>query len=761
MKKILFLLALAPFALQAQESSIAGADITGCGGFLVDSGLSAADYGANENHTITICAEDPEEVINLYFNLFALGAGDELSIYDGVDTDAPLIGTYVDFELQGQDIFNSVGNTTGCLTVVFTSDAEGMGNFVAEMSCGYPCERPFAIVETSEEDPIRVCPGEEISFDSAPSTVADGFELTSWEWDYGDGNTNDTDGPQTTHSYEFPGAYKVQLFLEDNNECENNNLTDVLILVSTEPDFTGTSTDVEICVGQEVPLTGVVEGVIWDGTPNVDLGGELFIPDDQEQCFESFITFTQFLPNAVVESPDDIENFFINFEHSFMGDLTISFICPNGQSLAVHQQGGGGTWLGEPVDIDAQPLDQGVGYDYFWSPDATNGTWADEGGGFATLPSGTYDSAQPWTLLEGCPLNGSWTIEICDSWGSDNGFIFDWTINFDPSLFPDPIVFTPLFGEECDSTFWSGPSITETSGNCNDIVVVPTETGTETYVFSATNNHGCTYEQIVNVNVVQGPIAATTEIEYWCGEPISLTGNIENPEAGTDYSFVWSPSESFVDPTAQNPLLQNLDEGIEYTVTVFPTDAPECASSSTVGIVSPPPPNIFNPDDAIACLGQVVNMYNETQPDGWNYEYFWTETSNPGEVLSNEPIFGVTESGTYQLQVVMNEPCFYSVQEEVEIIFESCEIGFVPNVISPNEDGKNDRFYVEGLDFFDGSTLQVYNRWGGLVYESENYNNNWSPTADDLADGTYYYILGVNFPTGMELFNGELTVLRK
>ena len=187
-----------------------------------------------------------------------------------------------------------------------------------------------------------------------------------------------------------------------------------------------------------------------------------------------------------------------------------------------------------------------------------------------------------------------------------------------------------MFGEECDSTFWSGPSITETSGNCNDIVVVPTETGTETYVFSATNNHGCTYEQIVNVNVVQGPIAATTEIEYWCGEPISLTGNIENPEAGTDYSFVWSPSESFVDPTAQNPLLQNLDEGIEYTVTVFPTDAPECASSSTVGIVSPPPPNIFNPDDAIACLGQVVNMYNETQPDGWNYEYFWTETSNPG-----------------------------------------------------------------------------------------------------------------------------------
>jgi len=118
MKKILFLLAFMPFAMQAQETSVAAGSFTGCGGFLVDSGLSAADYGANENHTITICAEAPEEVINLYFNLFSLGAGDELSIYDGPDTGSPLIGTYTGFELQAQDVYNSVDNTSGCLTVV-------------------------------------------------------------------------------------------------------------------------------------------------------------------------------------------------------------------------------------------------------------------------------------------------------------------------------------------------------------------------------------------------------------------------------------------------------------------------------------------------------------------------------------------------------------------------------------------------------------------------------------------------------------------
>ena len=759
MKKILFLLAFMPFAMQAQETSVAAGSFTGCGGFLVDSGLSAADYGANENHTITICAEAPEEVINLYFNLFSLGAGDELSIYDGPDTGSPLIGTYTGFELQAQDVYNSVDNTSGCLTVVFTSDATEMGNFVAEMSCGYPCERPYAVVETSEIEPIRICPGEEVTFDSSPSTVAEGFELISWDWDFGDGNINDTDGAETSHSYEFAGAYKVQLALTDNNECVNNNLTDVLILVSTDPDFSGTTEDIEICVGQELPLNGVVTGVTWDGTPDVDLGGELFIPDDQEQCFESGITFTQFLPNAVVESPDDIENFFINFEHSFMGDLTISFICPNGQSIAVHQQGGGGTFLGEPVDNDGTPLAQGLGYDYFWSPDATNGTWADESGG-GTLPSGTYDSAQPWTLLEGCPLNGTWTVEICDSWGSDNGFIFDWTINFDPDLFPDPIVFTPIFGQECDSTFWSGPSITETSANCNDVVVQPTEPGTEVYIFSATNNHGCTYEQIVNVIAVQGPIASTTSIEYWCGNPINLTGNIDNPEAGTNYTFEWSPADAFSNPNAENPLLQNMDEGTQYTLTVFPVGAPECASSSTVNVQIPEPPVVFDPDEVFSCLGQTVLLVAPNQPAGWDYNYAWTESENSTTVIGSNGGLEVTESGIYQLEVFMLAPCNYSVSEEIVVVFDSCDIGPIPNVISPNADGKNDFFRVEGLDFFDDSTLEVYNRWGGLVYESLDYNNNWSPNEDELSDGTYYFILGVNFPEGMEMFNGELTVLR-
>ena len=70
MNKYLSLLTvLLVFTIQvkAQEISIAGINnFTGCEGALVDSGLSAADYGANENETITWCPEAPETVLNLF-----------------------------------------------------------------------------------------------------------------------------------------------------------------------------------------------------------------------------------------------------------------------------------------------------------------------------------------------------------------------------------------------------------------------------------------------------------------------------------------------------------------------------------------------------------------------------------------------------------------------------------------------------------------------------------------------------------------------
>ena len=59
------------------------------------------------------------------------------------------------------------------------------------------------------------------------------------------------------------------------------------------------------------------------------------------------------------------------------------------------------------------------------------------------LPPGDYQAAQPWTNLVGTPLDGVWKIVVTDLWPYDNGFIFSWSISFDPNLVSDcsgPIV---------------------------------------------------------------------------------------------------------------------------------------------------------------------------------------------------------------------------------------------------------------------------------------------------------------------------------
>ena len=273
----------------------------------------------------------------------------------------------------------------------------------------------------------------------------------------------------------------------------------------------------------------------------VDFGDGLFIPDDQGQCFSSQLTFTSFNPGAVVNDANaDIMNIFMNFEHSYMGDITITFICPSGQTILVHQQGGGGTLLGVPVDIDTQPNDPGIGWDYWWEPGATNGTWADNGGG--TLPSGVYESVQPFTNFNGCPLNGTWEVEVCDLWASDNGFIFDWSIEFAPELYPEAVSFTPTFGPECDSTYWEGPSIIDDGGDCNIVTISPQSIGEESYTYRGQNDFGCYYERTIDVTVVGTIPTVTANQTQYCGSPVIMTANVGEVDPD-DCDFTWTPTD--------------------------------------------------------------------------------------------------------------------------------------------------------------------------------------------------------------------------
>ncbi len=71
---------------------------------------------------------------------------------------------------------------------------------------------------------------------------------------------------------------------------------------------------------------------------------------------------------------------------------------------------------------------------------------------------------------------------------------------------------------------------------------------------------------------------------------------------------------------------------------------------------------------------------------------------------------------------------------------------FVPNVFTPNDDGTNDTFAIEGLELFKSNKLIIFNRFGNEVFSAENYQNNWR--GDGLLEGTYFYYLEIEDSTG-------------
>lgn len=65
----------------------------------------------------------------------------------------------------------------------------------------------------------------------------------------------------------------------------------------------------------------------------------------------------------------------------------------------------------------------------------------------------------------------------------------------------------------------------------------------------------------------------------------------------------------------------------------------------------------------------------------------------------------------------------------------------IPNIFTPNGDGRNDTFFIPELRLYPDNSLLIFNRWGRQVYEQQGYRGDWS--ASTVAGGTYYYLLRV------------------
>jgi gliding motility-associated-like protein len=82
------------------------------------------------------------------------------------------------------------------------------------------------------------------------------------------------------------------------------------------------------------------------------------------------------------------------------------------------------------------------------------------------------------------------------------------------------------------------------------------------------------------------------------------------------------------------------------------------------------------------------------------------------------------------------------------------------NLLTPNGDGKNDKWVIRNLDAYPDNEVQIFDRTGRLVYNRRNYSNDWDGTMNGspLGEGTYYYVLKIQ--GGAKTAKGYITIIR-
>ena len=287
---------------------------------------------------------------------------------------------------------------------------------------------------------------------------------------------------------------------------------------------------------------------------------------------------------------------------------------------------------------------------------------------------------------------------------------------------------------------WSvsaGGTITAGGGTANNTVTVTwTTTGPKTVSVNYHNGNGCTATSptIYNVTINPLPVTMTSNNGPVCaGSPLSLTGG---PASMTTYS--WTGPNGFTS-SLQNPSVSDnatLPMSGVYTLTA--TNAGGCTSAATTSvIVNENPIAVAGPDQELTFVFETQMAAELFLPETGE----WSLISGSGHISDiHSPTSVVTELSNGEnifLWKVQNVSCQASA--EVKIMVYDL---FVPSVITPDGDGKNDYFKIS--ENIGKVYLIIFNRWGNVEYKNDDYRNEWDGRNNNGAElpfDTYFYIL--------------------
>ncbi|MDQ1087594.1 gliding motility-associated C-terminal domain-containing protein [Siphonobacter sp. SORGH_AS_1065] len=250
---------------------------------------------------------------------------------------------------------------------------------------------------------------------------------------------------------------------------------------------------------------------------------------------------------------------------------------------------------------------------------------------------------------------------------------------------------------------------------------------TTTYTVKATDAQGCRGEKSVTVTIQ--PLPVTVQVS----EPTICKGQTVQINASGGSSYQWS-GDGVTNVTQPNIKVTPTQTTV-YTVTVRDSKGCRGQATATVTIDESFRPD-FTVDRIFDCTRPTQVRINLANSGG--EQYSWNMGNGDSLSVQKPDPYTYLHPGTYQITgSAKRGSCTLSAATPVTI---DPPLD-VPNVITPNGDGKNDRFVI-GTN---GLKLDVYNRWGKAVFQQVSYQNDWSPS---LAAGTYYYL--ITFPDGKQ-----------
>lgn len=303
------------------------------------------------------------------------------------------------------------------------------------------------------------------------------------------------------------------------------------------------------------------------------------------------------------------------------------------------------------------------------------------------------------------------------------------------------------------------PKISIINPNSSSPTFVPVETTTYNVFFYT--NPECPNNDSLLVRVIRDLEAfAFPDAEICLGDSVQIFATVvfDTSSATIKPTYLWAPPIEISNPNSPSPIIKPTQDR-QYTVTISYGNCPD--DSYTINVdVGTPATVIADPDKTIikgesTILGATLS--NPGLPVSWR----------PTETLDNPNIIAplATPPVTTTYVVTIQDGACITEDSMTIFVLEGCDGSAVrvPNVFTPNGDGKNDILKAYGIGISDITYFRIYNRWGELVHESYDLNQGWDGSFNGKISnpGVYVYYLDVICVNGEKaIIKGNVTLLR-